>query len=187
MLPRNRLLQTAKRAVAIPVDWRFGRSRYAEKTRSHLPRGPAAPLNYPLNVVPRQNSSGGKPSLGRITKRGDTYLRTLLIQGAKSAVMSADKRDDATSRWLEQLIERVGWQKACVAMDNKNAPHPVGGDDARARLRCPACQRQTAGQAKAGASARVRSGHRLSAQPSHPRPTPSLESSLPGRALEDAS
>ena len=121
MLPRNRLLQTAKRAVAIPVDWRFGRSRYAEKAQSHLPRGPAAPLNYPLNVVPRQNSSGGKPSLGRITKRGDTYLRTLLIQGAKSAVMSADKRDDATSRWLKQLIERVGWQKACVAMANKNA------------------------------------------------------------------
>ena len=62
-----------------------------------------------------------KPSLGRITKRGDDYLRTLLIQGAKSAVMSADKRDDPTSRWLVQLKERVGWQKACVAMANKNA------------------------------------------------------------------
>ena len=64
---------------------------------------------------------GGKASLGRITKRGDTYLRTLLIQGAKSAVMSVDKRDDPTSRRLKQLIERVGWQKACVAMANKNA------------------------------------------------------------------
>jgi len=74
-----------------------------------------------LGIVPRQNSSGGKASLGRITKRGDDYLRTLLIQGAKSAVMSVDKRDDPTSRWLKQLIERVGWQKACVAMANKNA------------------------------------------------------------------
>lgn len=74
-----------------------------------------------LGIVPRQNSSGGKASLGRITKRGDNYLRTLLIQGAKSAVMSVDKRDDPTSRWLKQLIERVGWQKACVAMANKNA------------------------------------------------------------------
>ena len=64
---------------------------------------------------------GGKASLGRITKRGDTYLRTLLIQGAKSAVMRVRKRDDPTSRWLKQLIERVGWQKACVAMANKNA------------------------------------------------------------------
>ena len=74
-----------------------------------------------LGIVPRQNSSGGKASLGRITKRGDDYLRTLLIQGAKSAVMSAAKRDDPTSRWLVQLTARVGWQKACVAMANKNA------------------------------------------------------------------
>ena len=74
-----------------------------------------------LGIVPRQNSSGGKASLGRITKRGDDYLRTLLIQGAKSAVMSADKRDDPISRWLVQLTARVGWQKACVAMANKNA------------------------------------------------------------------
>ena len=72
-------------------------------------------------LVPRQNSSGGKTRLGRITKRGDDYLRTLLIQGAKSAVMSADKRDDPISRWLVQLTARVGWQKACVAMANKNA------------------------------------------------------------------
>jgi transposase len=74
-----------------------------------------------LGVVPRQASSGGKTRLGRITKRGDDYLRTLLIQGAKSAVMNADKRDDPTSRWLVQLTARVGWQKACVAMANKNA------------------------------------------------------------------
>ena len=74
-----------------------------------------------LGVVPSQNSSGGKPSLGRITKHGDDYLRTLMIQGAKSVVMSAAKRDDQTSRWLVQLIARVGWQKACVAMANKNA------------------------------------------------------------------
>jgi len=71
--------------------------------------------------VPSQNSSGGKTSLGRITKRGDDYLRTLMIQGAKSAVMSAGKRDDPTSQWLVQLTARVGWQKACVAMANKNA------------------------------------------------------------------
>ena len=74
-----------------------------------------------LGIVPRQDSSGGKTRLGRITKRGDDYLRTLLIQGAKAAVMSAHKRDDAISRWLVQLTARVGWQKACVAMANKNA------------------------------------------------------------------
>jgi len=74
-----------------------------------------------LGLVPSQNSSGGKTSLGRITKRGDDYLRTLLIQGAKSAVMTAHKRRDRISQWLVQLTARVGWQKAVVAMANKNA------------------------------------------------------------------
>jgi transposase len=74
-----------------------------------------------LGLVPSQNSTGGKASLGRITKRGDDYLRTLLIQGAKSAVMTAGKRSDRISQWLLQLKERVGWQKAVVALANKNA------------------------------------------------------------------
>lgn len=74
-----------------------------------------------LGLVPAQNSTGGKASLGRITKRGDEYLRTLLIQGAKSAVMSAGKRSDRISRWLVQLKQRAGWQKAAVALANKNA------------------------------------------------------------------
>jgi transposase len=74
-----------------------------------------------LGLVPSQNSTGGKASLGRITKRGDAYLRTLLIQGARSAVMSAGKRSDRISQWLVQLKERAGWQKAVVALANKNA------------------------------------------------------------------
>lgn len=72
-------------------------------------------------LAPSQNSSGGKTRLGGITKRGDVYLRTLLIQGAKSAVMTAHKRKDPISQWLAQLKERVGWQKAVVALANKNA------------------------------------------------------------------
>lgn len=74
-----------------------------------------------LGLVPSQNSTGGKAKLGGITKRGDDYLRTLLIQGAKSAVTSAGKRSDRISLWLVQLKERVGWQKAVVALANKNA------------------------------------------------------------------
>ena len=74
-----------------------------------------------LGLTPRQNSSGGKSSLGGITKRGDMYLRMLLIQGAKSAVMTAHMRDDPISKWLCQLREKSGWQKAAVAMANKNA------------------------------------------------------------------
>ena len=74
-----------------------------------------------IGLTPRQHSSGGKNNLGGITKRGDTYLRSLLIQGAKSAVMSAHKRSDPISQWVSALKERVGWQKAAVALANKNA------------------------------------------------------------------
>ena len=72
-------------------------------------------------LTPRQRSSGGKNNLGGITKRGDTYLRTLLIQGAKSAVMTAHRRHDKISSWVVALRERSGWQKAAVALANKNA------------------------------------------------------------------
>ena len=53
-----------------------------------------------------------------ITKRGDTYLRTLLIQGAKSAVMTSHQRTDKISQWAVALRERSGWQKAVVALAN---------------------------------------------------------------------
>jgi transposase len=81
----------------------------------------AAQFGAWLGLTPRQNSSGGKNNLGSITKRGDTYLRTLLIQGAKSAVMTAHTRDDPISKWAHQLREKSGWQKAVVALANKNA------------------------------------------------------------------
>ena len=74
-----------------------------------------------IGLTPRQHSSGGKNNLGGITKRGDTYLRTLLIQGAKSAVMTAHRRQDKISTWTVSLRERSGWQKAVVALANKNA------------------------------------------------------------------
>ena len=74
-----------------------------------------------IGLTPRQNSSGGKNSLGGITKRGDTCLRTLLIQGAKSAVMTAHRRQDNISQSALALRERSGRQKAVVALANKSA------------------------------------------------------------------
>jgi len=74
-----------------------------------------------IGLTPKQHSSGGKSNLGTITKRGDAYLRTLLIQGAKSVVNSAHTRSDPISRWALALKERSGWQKAVVALANKNA------------------------------------------------------------------
>ena len=74
-----------------------------------------------LGLVPREHSSGGKQKLGGITKRGNRYLRRLLIQGAWSVVRNADNGDDRMSRWAKQLIERRGKHKAVVAVANKMA------------------------------------------------------------------
>jgi transposase len=74
-----------------------------------------------IGTVPKQKSSGGKTRLGRITKQGNTYLRTLLFQGARSAVTSAHRRTDRLSRWIVQLQARVGWYRTLVAVANKHA------------------------------------------------------------------
>jgi transposase len=111
----------ARRAAGINGIGELGASAITASVGDFKQFSSGAQFGAWLGIVPRQNSSGGKASLGRITRRGDDYLRTLLIQGAKSAVMSAGKRDDPISRWLVQLTARVGWQKACVAMANKNA------------------------------------------------------------------
>jgi transposase len=74
-----------------------------------------------LGLVPKQASSGGKTRLGRITKQGNDYLRTLLFQGARSAVMTAARRSDRLSRWIVQLLERIGWYRTLVAVANKHA------------------------------------------------------------------
>jgi transposase len=69
----------------------------------------------------RQWSTGGKARLGRITKRGDAYLRTLLILGARAALQMAARRDDRLSRWARAIKERCGYHKAVVALAAKNA------------------------------------------------------------------
>ena len=74
-----------------------------------------------LGLVPREHSSGGQQRLGGITKRGNQYLRRLLIQGAWSVLRNADKNDDRMSRWARQLVERRGKHKAVVAVANKMA------------------------------------------------------------------
>ena len=70
-----------------------------------------------LRLVPRQYSSENKQVLLGISKRGDRYLRTLLIHGAR-AFISLSKRK---SVWIENLVQRCGKQKAYVALVNKNA------------------------------------------------------------------
>lgn len=74
-----------------------------------------------LGLVPRQHSSGGKPILLGISKRGDAYLRTLLIHGARAALRTADRHEDAVSQWASTLKARRGVHKATVALANKMA------------------------------------------------------------------
>ena len=74
-----------------------------------------------LGLVPRQHSSGGTRRLGRITKRGDVYLRTLLIHGARAVMRQIARRTDATSRWVTALHARRGFNKAVVALAAKHA------------------------------------------------------------------
>lgn len=74
-----------------------------------------------LGVVPRQHSSGGKEQLLGISKRGDRYLRCLLIHGARAAVHAAAKKEDKLSRWVNEVRARRGMHKATVALANKLA------------------------------------------------------------------
>ena len=74
-----------------------------------------------LGLVPRQYSTGGKPRLLGISKRGDKYLRTLLIHCARAALRCADKRTDRLSRWAVAVERRRGKNVAVVALANKLA------------------------------------------------------------------
>jgi len=74
-----------------------------------------------LGLVPRQHSSGGKDILLGISKRGDRYLRSLLVHGARSVVIQAAKKDDKLSRWINKIKEQRGFNKAVVALANKLA------------------------------------------------------------------
>jgi transposase len=74
-----------------------------------------------LGLVPRQHSSGGKPRLQGISKRGDTYLRTLLIHGARSVIRVATGKTTPMHCWAANLVERRNKNVAAVALANKNA------------------------------------------------------------------
>jgi transposase len=78
-----------------------------------------------LGLTPRQYSTGGKPRLGRITRRGDTYLRALLVQGARSALQAALRvvpaRRTRLAAWIVNIYQRIGYHKTLIAIANKHA------------------------------------------------------------------
>ncbi len=74
-----------------------------------------------LGLVPRQHSTGGKDLLLGISKRGDVYLRRLLIHGARAVLFHSGKKQDRLSLWAKKVMERRGLNRAAVALANKNA------------------------------------------------------------------
>jgi len=74
-----------------------------------------------LGLTPRQCSSGDKQRLLGISKRGDVYLRTMLIHGARAVVSQAKHRDDRLSRWVTSIAKRSHPNVAAVALANKTA------------------------------------------------------------------
>lgn len=74
-----------------------------------------------LGLVPRQHSTGGKATLLGISKRGDTYLRTLLIHGGRSVSRVAHQYQDPRNRWIDAIKCRRGENISNVAVANKNA------------------------------------------------------------------
>ncbi len=74
-----------------------------------------------LGLVPRQHSSGGKERLGRISKRGDGYIRRLLVHGARADLRWSRHRKERRSLWQEGLLARRPTNVVLVAMANKTA------------------------------------------------------------------
>jgi transposase len=74
-----------------------------------------------LGLVPKQHSTGGQTRLFGISKRGDGYLRKLLIHGARATLRWARTKPDGRSQWIRGLLERRGWNRTAVAVANKNA------------------------------------------------------------------
>lgn len=74
-----------------------------------------------VGLVPKQHSSGNRECLLGISKRGDNYVRELLIHGGRAVARSSSKKTDARSSWVNRIKEKGGFNKAAVAVANKNA------------------------------------------------------------------
>lgn len=83
--------------------------------------GKGREVSAALGLVPKQHSSGGKTVLLGISKRGNRYLRSLLVHGARAVVRQASTKDDRLSRWINKLKAMRGANKTAVALANKMA------------------------------------------------------------------
>lgn len=125
-LTRQIVLQTSinpafDRLMTLPGIGRLSASAFLVAVGSGQQFQQGRQLAAWLGLVPRQHGSGGQMQLKGITKSGDRYLRTLLIHGARSAITRTKDRESPLIRWVEPIIARRGFNKAVVALANKNA------------------------------------------------------------------
>ena len=76
--------------------------------------------------MPRQYTTGGKPRLGGIGRRANHYLRRQMIYGARAVMFRLAKHDDRRSQWLKELAARRGFNRAIVALANKDGEDRLG-------------------------------------------------------------
>jgi len=108
------------RAASYQTDERVTASRARTLgCRAHSARG--RDLAAWSGLVPRQATTGGKPRLLRISKRGNGYLRVLLIHGARTALPGLAKKDTPLGRWVKALLARAHRNVVTVALANKLA------------------------------------------------------------------
>ena len=100
------------RGVGPMISTAMGDARQYHKSRQ---------MAAAIGITPRQHSSGGKDRLLGISKRGDVYLRTLMIHGARSVVARAKHKDDRLSRWVTNIANKKHPNVAAVALANKTA------------------------------------------------------------------
>lgn len=112
-------IDACKRLVAIPgIAWLGSSMLYAKLGSGEgFKRGRDASAS--LGVVPAHSGSGGKVKIGKITKRGDIYLRSLLINGARAVVCHIKEKDDALSCWVRKLLATKSFNTTVVAVANK--------------------------------------------------------------------
>lgn len=117
----NQQSEDCRRLLTIPGYGDIVASAFASTVGDGSAYGRGRDVSAGLGLVPKQHSSGGKPQLFGISKRGDHYLRSLLVHGARAVVVQAAHKDDRLSRWINRIRSERGFNKAVVALANKLA------------------------------------------------------------------
>ena len=114
-----REIQASRRLMTIPGFGPMNATAFIAAVGDGSAFGSGREASAWVGVVPRQRSTGGRTTLLGISKRGDRYLRTLLTHGARAALRTAPRRDDAQARWAQEVARRRGTNVAVVALVNK--------------------------------------------------------------------